>query len=245
MLSLRFCYNLMQRERTKSYLNRLLLDHSRASSASPPSLPPEWKDNGCFSFLLLVEQLQTGLHFLSLSSPGASTSLLLRNSFFASPSSLGRCLIFYFLSLLSSLFCFHLLVLSLDFLSLLGSNFAWTCTFSLSILFWVGASFSNHFNSPPFVFTPPSLSLQEFGPCSLLFVNIIVGKDEIMRLLCCIGYLWLRVFTGEKHSRKKMKYLSEIESLINAAITNKFNIFAKHEITYTFKIFTTITFTTV
>ena len=40
-----------------------------------------------------------------------------------------------------------------------------------------------------------------------------------------------------------MKYLSEVEPLINTAITNKFNIFTKNEFTYIFNIFTTTVFT--
>jgi len=42
-----------------------------------------------------------------------------------------------------------------------------------------------------------------------------------------------------------MKYLSEVEPLINTAITNKFNIFTKNEFTYIFNIFTTTVFTAI
>ena len=64
---------------------------------------------------------------------------------------------------------------------------------------------------------------------------MLVAEGVLIRLQ---GYMG-------KAKRKKMKYLSEIEPLINTAITNQFNMFTKHEFSYTFNIFITITFTTV
>ena len=153
MPSLRFCYNLGQRERTKSYVNRLLL--LLLLLHLPPSRVESWR------ILLLFEQLETGLQLIPRSSPGASTSLSLLSSLFCF-----HVLSFYFLSLLSSLFC--LLVLSFYFLSLLGSNFAWTFSFSLSLFHSGLVSLILLHLLIPIFFTPPSLSLQEFGPCSLL-----------------------------------------------------------------------------
>jgi len=57
------------------------------------------------------------------------------------------------------------------------------------------------------------------------------GEGALIRLQSCRG--------------KALKEKDEIESLINAAIANKFNMFTKHEFTYTFNIITTAAFTTV